>query len=449
MARRQRQKSTGQKTRAQKTTARRGYGVRASYSDHGANFYDVSMRDWQPMALVGDADKNAAVIGDRAWDCYISNPLCAAMVDTLTDNVVGRGIWLADGDQATRDKWDAATARCGLDGEPLNQILELALRIAVLRGDVFLEVSFNPLCVSVIDPRRCVGDTADGSPNGIVRDKRGRAVAYLIQDDDHWVTPHPRFTPDKGGILHFRCPPSEADQERGMSLLAPSLTRLYALGNYTMSEIHSAVISARVSMAWTRNDDLRASFAEDGDPLDEVYVHDAAIAVLAQDETLSMMQPTRPNPNMDAFVASVAQQITASLRLPLGTVLIAYGTSYTAPRIEILEAHRTYAVWRLRLASSILSHIADGLGITGPLNFVGPAPIVVDPLREVQASKMRIDEHLSTREAEAWDAVGMDLKSIIRQRAAEQAQIAQAMTPAVQIEQAQLLPDNEANDDNL
>lgn len=447
MSKRQKHKAAiKQAERVIKKATGRSHTVRASYADHGANVYDVQMRDWRPMALDGDADANARILGDRAWDCYISNPLCAAMVNTLTDNVVGRGIWLADGDQAVRKLWDSSTARCGIDDEPINEVLELALRVAILRGDVFLEVSFNPLCISVIDPRRCVSGSVADSPNGIIRDSRGRAIKYLIQDDDSWITEHERFTPERGGILHFKCPAVEAGQERGVTLLAPSLTRLYALGDYTMSEIHSAVVSARVSMAWTRNDDLRAAFADDGDPLDEVYVHDAAIAVLAQDETLSMMQPTRPNPNMDAFVASVAQQITASFRLPLSIVLLAYGTSYTAPRIEILEAHRTFVVWRQRISSAILSHIADGLGIVGLLNFVGPAPIVVDPLREVQASKMRIDEHLSTREAEAWDAVGMDLESIIRQRAAEQAKIAESMTPAVRIEQAQTLEG--VNDDH-
>ena len=40
----------------------------------------------------------------------------------------------------------------------------------------------------------------------------------------------------------------------------------------------------------------------------------------------------------------------------------------------------------------------------------------------------------------------MDLASIIRQRAAEQAQIAESMTPAVRIEQAQTLEG--VNDDH-
>ena len=65
-------------------------------------------------------------------------------METLVTNVVGTGLWLAAGDGALRDAWDDVTASCGLDGEPLREILELAFRTAILRGDAFLEVSFAP-----------------------------------------------------------------------------------------------------------------------------------------------------------------------------------------------------------------------------------------------------------------------------------------------------------------
>ena len=71
-------------------------------------------------------------------------------------------------------------------------------------------------------------------------------------------------------------PAVEAGQERGVSLLAP----LTLLGDYDVEIAPSCLRAYRwLGLATTT---CAPPLPEDGDPLDEVYVHDAAIAVLAQ-----------------------------------------------------------------------------------------------------------------------------------------------------------------------
>lgn len=397
--------------------------IKNSFFDHAASLTDPNVRGWQPFTFESDTDLASPVLGDRCWDLYISSPLCTAIVETLVTNVVGTGLWLAAGDGALRDAWDDVTASCGLDGEPLREILELAFRTAILRGDAFLEVSFAPLTVSVIDPRSTVSVGAE-APFGIKRDSRGRATQYLFKaQDDLEIVERPAFTREHGGIIHFHMPFIDARQERGCPLLAPGLIHLHALSKFTLSEINSAVLTSRVAMAWTRNANLRAGLEEDGEGREEVHIPDSSVVELLDGEELQLLQPNRPNPNMDAFIVTVAQKSAAAARLPLSAVLLVYGSSYTAPRIEILEAQRTYELWRLRIAETILRPIARALGFPAGVGWTGRPAIVVDPLREVQAAKLRIDESLSTREAEAWDATGMELDEILDQRAAEERQI--------------------------
>ena len=75
-------------------------------------------------------------------------------------------------------------------------------------------------------------------------------------------------------------------------------------------------------------------------------------------------------------------------------MLLLYGSSYSAPRIEILEAQRTYELWRLRIAETIAPHsprarVSCGRGLDWQACYRG------GPLASRCRAKLRIDEAYS------------------------------------------------------
>jgi capsid protein len=140
--------------------------------------------------------------------------------------------------------------------------------------------------------------------------------------------------------------------------------------------------------------------------------------------------PTRPASGFDAFISSMAKQIGAALEVPSELLMKSFGQSYSASRAAILEAWKAFRMRRVWLAEDFCQPIYElflseavargRLNLPGffldPLikkawctaNWNGPACGQLDPVKEVQASIMKVNNGFSTHERETMELNGGD-----------------------------------------
>lgn len=317
--------------------------------------------------------------------------------------------------------------------------------------------------------------------NGIEIDENGKKVAYWIcnrypqeymklqSKPQKWVRieAYGKRTGNPN-VLHLYTA-TRASAYRGVPLLAPVIESLKQLTRYSDAEIMAAVISGmftvfvKSSGASSSNPfgGVENSFAyNDGaekeqrrrSSVDELGIGNGMINILEEGEDISFANPTRPNANYDAFIVSVYKQIGAALEIPYEVLLKSFNSSYSASRAALLEAaemfkkRRTYLqddfcqpIYEMWLAEAVaLGRIKCKGFFTDPLihkawcaakwNSTATIP-VLDPTKEVQAAKMRVEEGFSTREQETVALNGGDYKSNVEQLARENEKLVEANAP--------------------
>ena len=296
---------------------------------------------------------------------------------------------------------------------------------------------------------------------GVELDQYGGPAGYWVQsthpgdnvyDKKRFEWKHfPAFTKDgRRAALHLyeRLRPG---QHRGVPLVAPIIEKLKVLDEYTDAELKAAVISAMFTVF---------THIENGEPMpgmepvlssttsgsgatstgdDEARMEGGMIIDLGIADKVEFANPTRPNTAFDPFYKAIVQQIGVALGLPQEVLLKIFMNSYSASRAALAEAHRFYMVkrtWLIRnfcapvyeawmteaVASGYLyapGYFEDPIARRAYLgaNWLGTPMIQIDPVKEITAAKMRIEENLSTRTEECailtgknWDTVPEQLK---------------------------------------
>ena len=307
------------------------------------------------------------------------------------------------------------------------------------------------------NPSRSIRDGTlhNGNPvfAGVEKDSSGAPVAYHILRNHpgnatgvtEWKTDrYEAFHPVNGrrNVLHLfdRLRP---DQSRGVVYLAPVIEMLHQIGKYTDSELMAAVISSfftvfvktpageamnpLASAAASASGilpDAESSGGEDK-PLE---LGNGIVAELAQGEEIEIADPKRPNVAFDAFMMAMFRQVGVALGLPYEVLVKHFTASYSAARAALMEAWRFYLNRRHWLALTFCQPIyeawldeAISIGrIQAPGYFanpairqaylacewIGDAPGSVDPLKEVQAARERIELEVSTRQQETMALTG-------------------------------------------
>ncbi|WP_199925749.1 phage portal protein [Paenibacillus bouchesdurhonensis] len=237
-----------------------------------------------------------------------------------------------------------------------------------------------------------------------------------------------------------------AEQRRGVPLLAPVIETLKQITRYTEAELMAAVISAMftifIKTTGTTTENPMGSMI----PLDQqVAAEDqnnyemgpGAINILGQDEEIQIADPKRPNANFDPFVRSLCLYVGAALEIPYELLLKNFQSSYSASRAALLEAWKMFRMRRQWTAKEFCQPIyeewlaeAVALGRVRAPGFFGdprirkawckaewngPAPGQLDPVKEAQASILKIKMGLSTHEREAIENNGSDFWTNVQQ----------------------------------
>lgn len=249
-------------------------------------------------------------------------------------------------------------------------------------------------------------------------------------------------------VLHiFR--PTRIDQVRGVPEIAPIIEPLKQLQRYTDAELNAAVISGLFSVF----------IKMDPQAFDDLFDEDAKGALIGNasnwsgemqsgkainllpGESIESSNPGRPNAQFDPFWQAIVRQIGMALELPFEVLTMHYQSSYSAARAALLMAWKNFRTRREFFASNLCQpvlelwledEVAQGR-INAPGFFedeivraawckaiwTGDGPGSIDPEKEVNAAKKRIDLGISTKQTESILHDGQDWESKHEQRVKE------------------------------
>ncbi len=466
----------------------------SGYGNYGANHHKTSAKGWFDGGGSSreDIEDNLPTLRQRSRDAYMGIPLATGALKTYRTSVIGQGLSLkpkidADGlgitaEQATEierqitrewDLWADATDCDAARQSNFYELQQLAFLNWMMSGDVLILLpiwrrpgSVYDLRIQMVEADRC--STPIGKDNydnnrivdGVERNSKGEVVAYHIAKnhplgrqgyDQKWdrVEAYGRKTGKRNVLLLMNR--ERVGQVRGVPILAPVIEALKQIGRYTEAELVAAVVNGYVSVFIERENTTSTLVGEmipeeeqiDAQNDTTVNMAPGAIIELPPGEKANMTNPGRPNSNFDGFVAAICKQIGAALELPQELLLKMFTASYSASRGALLEAWKTFDMFRDWMASGFCQPIyeewmceavAKGR-IRAPGFFAdpairkcytraewyGPARGNLDPKKEVEAAAMRVKNGFSTGAKESMELTSTDHADNIKQIGRENA----------------------------
>ena len=342
---------------------------------------------------------------------------------------------------------------------------QLAVRSPAESGDVFFVRRFTEQDGGMLGfrwqvvegDRICNPNNAADSDvlrGGIQKDSQGRVTAYHILDQHpgdyqiglgnrNWTT-LPAWAADGTRQVAHLYRILRPGQSRGVPFLAPVLESFKQLDAYREAEQMAAVVAAMLTVFVKTQGSEGFGVSFPSDPAvasNELKLGRGAIVDLAPGEEVEVVNPGRPNQAFDPFMNAILTQIGTALEIPLELLTKRFNSSYSASRAALLEAWKAFRTQRFWLAQKlcvpsyeavISEAIARGyLDAPGfwddpavryawlAHDWIGPAPGNIDPLKEVQAARERIEANLSTHDKETAELTGGDWERDHRQLAKE------------------------------
>lgn len=273
--------------------------------------------------------------------------------------------------------------------------------------------------------------------SGVEVGARQQAVAY-------WITPRhpdetgvryatgrlrqnspervPRVTDGGVAMLHmFRR--QRAGQTRGVPFFAPCFGLVEAMNDMLETELQAARAASKFCAFIKQTmDSNMPGLEQDSDGQWHERLESATIRYLNEGEELIPYTPNRPGNNFEPFVVRVLRSISASIGVPYELVLKDFGRmNYSSARVALLEARRGFEVLQQLLITQFCQPIFSSMvrdavinrKLKAPANFASnpgaftrafwqpPAWGWVDPVKEIEASRLAIEGSLSTPQAEA------------------------------------------------
>lgn len=306
--------------------------------------------------------------------------------------------------------------------------------------------------------------------NGVEIDGDGAVVAYWISNrvpndvtGTDTVTAWTRVEAfgKKSGMPNILqiCHDTRPEQYRGVPYLAPVIESLKQVSRYTTAELTSAIIKSFFALFFTEavtststfNDMLQDNGVEDErEPVVDVNEYNlgpGTLNALPKGVDVKSVDSSNSQSTFDPFVSQLIKQIGASLNIPYEVLMKHFTSSYSASRAALLQAWEEFKLRRTWFARDfcqpiyemwLVEAIATGrIGAPGffddPLirkawcnaDWFGPTMSILDPVKDVNGSALRVTNGLSTREREAAEMTGTDLEENIEQLAYEQKLISQ------------------------
>lgn len=447
-----------------------------------------SMTGFNPSSSSADADIIPKHDSMRACcrDLAMNAPIATGALGRFKANVVGYGLTLqAQVDQDflgltpdAAEAWERSTERefrlwannqeCDASRtDDFFSLQALTYLSILMSGDVFVVPVFIPRRGVTYDLRLKIYESdmvsnpnhqmdTDRLAGGIEVDDNGAPVKYWFSKRhpgglgficNTWL-PINAYSPrtNMRQVLHIfdRTRPG---QRRGVPLLAPVIETLKQATRLTESELMAAVVSSffTVFVKTETGEGLADSFSPGESVIKDKpesvmrnlqEMGSGAVVDLADNESIELADPNRPNAGYDKFFLTMVKQIGAAIGMPFEVLMLHFESSYSASRAALLEAwkvfltHRTvhvkrsfcqpiYKRWLLEAvlkgrvsAPGFLNDIAIREAWSGS-QWIGQGQGQLNPYVETKAAIERINANLSTYAKEVAAIDGDDWDTMI------------------------------------
>jgi len=352
------------------------------------------------------------------------------------------------------------------------EIQQLAFLNWLLSGDVIVLLPTSKrvnapydLRIQLIEADRlCTPQNKQNDPlfiSGVENNKSGEVVAYHIKnthplssgistgEESKRVEAFGKKT-GRRNVLHIMNR-ERIGQKRGVPFLAPIIEPLKQLGRYTEAEIDAAVVSGMFAVFIEKSEMsgdgpalgevVPASGQASSDPND-IELGSGSIIDLEEGEKANAVSPGRPNANFDGFVTAFTRHIGSALEIPYEVLIKQFIASYSASRGALLEFWKSVRMFRRWFAydfcqavfEEVLAEAVAKGRIAAPGFFSdpairkaysgaewnGPAQGLLNPVHEVRAAEIRVENGFSTRDREAQEQNGSDFYKNMQSRKREE-----------------------------
>lgn len=466
----------------------------SGYGNYGANRHKSSAKGWMYAggSSKEDIEDNLPTLRQRCRDLYMGAPLATGAVKAYRTSVIGEGLSLkpkidAEGLGITEEQageiekeitreWNLWADSTDCDASRLSNFYEmqqLAFLNWMLSGDVIVLLptwkrsgSVYDLRINLIEADRCSTpmdkrNLPDSNVvDGVERNDRGEVTAYYISkkhplSNDGYDLSWDRILAYGGrtgrrNVLHLMNR-ERIGQVRGVPILAPVVEALKQISRYTEGELVAAVV-AGFSTVFIETEDPGGNLLGEALPEEEqidagndstVELSPGGIVELGPGEKANAVTPGRPNTSFDGFVSSICKQIGAALELPQELLLKQFTASYSASRGALLEAWKTFKMFRDWMTSGfcqpiyeewLCEAVAKGR-VKAPgffsdpgvrkcytnAEWYGPAQGQLNPKDEVEAAELRVKYGFSTGSREAMELTSTDFNDNLKQLSRENA----------------------------
>lgn len=328
------------------------------------------------------------------------------------------------------------------------ELQDLAFRSRLESGDAFVVLASvqrpawpHSLALQVIEADRVCNPDSKSDTNtmvqGVEKSETGVPVAVHIADRHpgraltgstqliKWTRVPLRGATGRRNVIHLMRK-LRPGQTRGIPELAPIIETLKQLTRYSAAEVDAAVNSAAMALFAKMDpetfeevfdDESKQAMIDKAKSWDGTVKSGSVINLLPGEEITSPVQ-NRPNPNFDPFVSAVMRQIGIGLNIPYEVLTKHFQSSYSAARAALLDAWRTFRIRREWLAAKFCQPVyeewlADAVTtgrISAPGFFADPAirkawsaakwigdgPGAIDPVKEANAAKIRMETGITT-----------------------------------------------------
>lgn len=246
-------------------------------------------------------------------------------------------------------------------------------------------------------------------------------------------------------------------QRRGKPVLSSVMPLFKMLDHYERSELQAAVVNAMIAaFVETPLDSEAISELFGGSAEDyisarnewQVKLQGGAVIPVFPGDKIAPFTPSRPNSGYGSFVDSIYRHIGAGLNLPPELLTKDFTrTNYSSARAALLEAWRFFVgrrnwlstcwaqpVYELWLEEAVnrgyiyAPGFYDNRALWTRCKWIGPGRGWIDPVKEAQASRIRMEIGLSTLEDECASQ-GLDWEEVLEQSSRERARMRELDLP--------------------
>jgi len=299
--------------------------------------------------------------------------------------------------------------------------------------------NFASLPLTNIGDRKAIQVNLIGSENiasnkadfieGIKTSKDKMPIQYSIAQSDNTFKIVSAFSKGKRNILHtFQR--ERVKQIRGIPFLTPVMRDIDAIDQYMKYELTAAKLAAIFFGSITTeakdnlfggSEDLDLTTGKQTQTVKNT-VKENSITQLTPGDSLNIHQQGRDNPNYDKFILTSLQKVSACTRIPLEVILTIFASSYSASRASMLLMEKFVKPERMLFINSFCKPTREQVITWGVLQgdliipdffenksaylkamWIGDPMGSVDPVKDVKAHILAIDNHLGTREKSTSD----------------------------------------------